>query len=62
MRAHAHNSNNINVSASCNHSSSKATFEQKISVPDNSSEANFPDPLMSVNIVYNCDALGLRTR
>ena len=49
---------NNNVSASCNHSSSETAAEQKINAPDNSSgnNANFPNPLMSVNKVYNFDA------
>ena len=34
----------------------KNTVEQRISVSDYSSEANFPNPLMSVNNVSNCDA------
>ena len=42
--------------SSRNHSSSEITVEQKISVPDNSSTANFPNPLMSANNVYNFDA------
>ena len=29
---------------------------KKINVPDNSSGPNFPNPLMSVKNVYNCDA------
>ena len=44
---------------SCNHSSSETAAEpQKINAPDNSSEnnANFPNPLMSVNNAYNFDA------
>ena len=49
---------NNNVPASCNHSSSETTAEQKINAPDNSSRnnADFPNPLMSVNNVYNFDA------
>ena len=43
------------VSASCNHSSSETTVEQTINIPDKSSGANLPNPLMSVNNVYNCD-------
>ena len=48
---------NNNVPASCNHSSSETAAEQKINAPDNSSgnNANFPNPLMSVNNVYNFD-------
>ena len=48
-----------NVPGSCNHSSSETAAEpQKINAPDNSSEnnANFPNPLMSVNNAYNFDA------
>ena len=58
-------SNNNKFPASCNHSSSETTVEQKINAPDNSSinNANFPNSLMSVNNVYNFDAhLGLRTQ
>ena len=42
---------NNNMPASRNHSSSETTVEQKINAPDNSSgnNANFPNPLMSVN-------------
>ena len=49
---------NNNVPASCNHSSSETTAEQKIIAPDNSkgNNANFPNPHMSVNNVYNFDA------
>ena len=49
---------NNNVPASCNHSSSETAAEQKINAPDNSSgnNANFPNPLMSVNNAYNFDA------
>ena len=49
---------NNNVLASCSHSSSETTAEQKINAPDNSSgnNANFSNPLMSVNNVYNFDA------
>ena len=49
---------NDNVPASCNHSSSETTAEQKINAPNNSSgnNANFPNPVMSVNKVYNFDA------
>ena len=50
------NNNNNKVPASCNQSLSETTLEQKINVPDNSSGANFPNPLMSVYIVYNFDA------
>ena len=47
-----------NVLVSCSHSSSETAAEEKIDVPDNSSgnNANFPNPLMSVNNVYNFDA------
>ena len=31
-------------------------MEQKINVPYDSSGGNFPNPLISVNNVYNCDA------
>ena len=43
--------------ASYNHSLSETIAEQKINAPDNSSgnNANFPNPLMSVNNVYNFD-------
>ena len=41
--------------ALCNHSPSETTVEQKIKVPDNSRKANFPNHLMPVNNVYNCD-------
>ena len=49
---------NNNVPASCNYSSSETTSEQNIKVPDNSSgnNANFPNPLISVNNVCNFDA------
>ena len=52
---------NNNAPASRNHSSfetNHTTVEQKINAPDNSSEnnANFINPLMSVNNVYNVDA------
>ena len=49
---------NKNVPASCNHSSSETAAKQKISAPDNSigNNANFRNPLMSVNNVYNFDA------
>ena len=49
---------NNNVPAPCNHSSSETTAEQKIIAPDNSkgNNANFPNPHMSVNNVYNFDA------
>ena len=49
---------NNNVPVSCNHSSSETAAEQKINAPDNSSgnNANFPNPLMSVNNAYNFDA------
>ena len=42
--------------ASRNHSSSETTVEQKINVSDNSSGANFPNSLMSVNNIYNFDS------
>ena len=44
--------------ASCNGSSSETAAEQKINAPDNSkgNNATFPNPLMSVNNVYNFDA------
>ena len=47
-----------NVPASCNHSSSETAAEQKINAPDNlrRNNANFPNPFMSVNNVYNFDA------
>ena len=50
--------NNNKISASRNHSSSETTVEQKSNAPDNSSgnNANFSNPLMSVNNVYNFDA------
>ena len=48
--------NNNKMPASRNHSSSETTVEQNIKVPDNSSGANFPNPLMSVKNVYNFDA------
>ena len=52
---------NNKAPASRNHSSSETTdttVEQKIKVPDNSSgnNANFSNPLMSINNVYNSDA------
>ena len=49
---------NNNVPASCNHSSSETAAEQKIIAPDNSNRnnANFPNPHMSVNNIYNFDA------
>ena len=49
---------NNNMAASRNHSPFETTVEQKINAPDNSSgnNANFPNPLMSVNNVYNFDA------
>ena len=49
---------NNNVRDSCNHSSSETAGEQKINAPDKSSEnnANFLNPLMSVNNGYNFDA------
>ena len=48
---------NNNMPVSCNHSSSKTVAEQKINAPNNSSgnNANFPNPLMSVNNAYNFD-------
>ena len=50
--------NNTNMPASHNHSSSETTIGQMINGLDNSSEnnASFPNPLMSVNNVYNFDA------
>ena len=47
-----------NVPASCNHSSSETAAKQKINAPDNlrRNNANFPNPFMSVNNVYNFDA------
>ena len=50
--------NNNKMPNSRNHSSSEITVEQKINALDNSSgnNANFPNPLMSVNNVYNFDA------
>ena len=55
--SHTEKSNN-NVPASCNHSSSETAAEQKIIAPDNSNRnnANFPNPHMSVNNIYNFDA------
>ena len=49
---------NNNVPASCNQSSSETPAKQKINAPDNSkgNNANFPNPHMSVNNVYNFDA------
>ena len=52
---------NNNAPASRNHSAPETTdttVEQKINAPDNSSgnNANFSNPLMSVNNVYNVDA------
>ena len=40
-------------SASCNHSSSETTAKQKINILDKSSGANFPNPQMPVNNIYN---------
>ena len=50
--------NNNKTPASRNHSSSEATAELKINTPDdsNGNNANFLNPLMSVNNVYNFDA------
>ena len=48
--------NNNKMLASRNQSSSETTLEQKINVPDNSSGANFSNPLMSIKDVYNFDA------
>ena len=48
--------NNNKMPALRNQSSSETTLEQKINVPDNSNEANFPNPLMSVKNVFNFDA------
>ena len=44
--------------ASGNHSPSETTVKQKINAPDNLSgnNTNFPNPLMSINNVYNFDA------
>ena len=49
---------NNKVPASCNHSSSEPTAEQKINAQDNLkvNDANFPNPHMSVNNVFNSDA------
>ena len=49
---------NNNAPASHNHSSPETTVEQKINAPGNSSgnNANFSNPLMSVNNVYNVGA------
>ena len=49
---------NNNVPALCNQSSSETPAKQKINAPDNSkgNNANFPNPHMSVNNVYNFDA------
>ena len=44
------------MTASFNHSSFEATAEPKINVLDKPSGENFPNPLMSVSDVYNCDA------
>ena len=50
-------SNNSNkMPASRNYSSLETTLEQKIDVPDNPSGANFLNPLMSLEKVYNVDA------
>ena len=48
--------NNNKMPASRNHSSSETTVIQNINVPDNSSGANFPNPLVSVNNIYNFNA------
>ena len=48
--------NNKKVPASYKQSSFEATVEQLINLSDNSYEANFPSPLMSVDDVYNGDA------
>ena len=50
--------NNNKTPASRNHSSSEATEKQKISAPDdsNGNNANFLNPLVSVNDAYNFDA------
>ena len=55
--SHTEKSNN-NVPASCYHSSSETTAEQKINVLDNSkgNNANLPNPHLSVNNIYNFDA------
>ena len=52
------NNDDNNMSASRNHSSSETKVEQKINAPDNSSGNNtkVPNPLLSVNNVYNFDA------
>ena len=49
---------NNKTPASRNHSSSEATVEQKISAPDdsNGNNANFLNPLVSLNDAYNFDA------
>ena len=55
--------NNNKMPALHNHSSSETTVEQKIDVPDNSSGANFRNPLMSVKmLIILMHVLGLRTR
>ena len=46
---------NNNVPASFNHSSSGIAVEQKINAPSGNN-ANFPNPLISVNNVHNFDA------
>ena len=55
--SHTEKSSN-NVPASCNHSSSESAAEQKINARDNSkgNNANFPNPPLSVNNIYNFDA------
>ena len=55
--SHTEKSNN-NVPASCYHSSSETAAEQKINARDNSkgNNANFPNPHLSVNNIYNFDA------
>ena len=54
--SHTEKSNN-NVPASCNHSSSESAAEQKINARDNSkgNNANFHNPPLSVNNIYNFD-------
>ena len=49
---------NNDVPASCNQSLSETTAEQKINAPDNANgnDANFPNPIMSVNNVHNFNA------
>ena len=48
--------NNNKVLASCNHSSSETIVEQQINVSNKSNGVKFPNPQMSANKIYNCDA------